>query len=174
MEVSANHIDYQLPNEQKKVQNFLDSVDNCQNTKFCAGVLDISDVGCGMSTYFEQTAAFLLQMDPVIKKNNKLKNVIIYEVTGTQSGVGTSGVSLCWHSNEEYGTLNPEQISELHDWRITNGTNRGGLNSHKSKKGTKNANAKGNFNKRRHKNNAWNKLKPKVLLLFKAAEIKAK
>ena len=52
LEVSANHIDYQLPNEQKKVQNFLDSVDNCQNTKFCADVLDISDVVWGMSTDF--------------------------------------------------------------------------------------------------------------------------
>ena len=154
-------------NEQTNVQNILESVDDCQNTKVCAAVSAISDVGCGMSTYFEQTAAFLLPMDPVTKKNNKLKNVIISEVTGTQSGVGTSGVSLCWHSNEEYGTLNPEQISELHDWRITNGTNRGGLNSQKSKKGTKNANGKGKFKKGKESNNAWNKLKRKVAASFK-------
>ena len=152
----------------------LDSVDDCKNPKVCADVSAISNIGPGMSTEFEKAVFFLLPRYLVAKKVIKEKNVVISEVTGTQSGVVTNGFSLCWHSKEEYGTLNSEQISELNDWRITNGTNRGGTNSHKSKKGTKNANAKGNFNKRRHKNNAWNKLKPKVLLLFKAAEIKAK
>ena len=63
---------------------------------------------------------------------------------------------------------------ELHDWRIANGTNRGGPNSHKSKKGTKNANGKGKLKKGRQNNNAWNKLKTKVVALVKATATKAK
>ena len=61
-----------------------------------------------------------------------------------------------------------EQILELHDWRIMNGTNREEPNAHKSKKVTKNANGKGKSKKGRHNNNAWNKLKPKVVELFKS------
>ena len=102
------------------------------------------------------------------RKAIKEKNVVIYEVKENQSGVGTSGVRLCWHSNEKYGTLNPEQISELHDWRIANGTNQGGPNTHKSKKGTNNANWKGKSRKVKHNNNDLNKLKTKVVALFKA------
>ena len=63
---------------------------------------------------------------------------------------------------------------ELHDWHITNGTNRGGPNSHKSKKGTKNANEKCNFKKVRQNNNAWNKLKTKVVALVKATATRVK
>ena len=110
----------------------LDSVDDCQNPKLCAAVSEISDIGRGMSTDFEKAGAFLLPTDPVANKSNKRKK-IIYEVTGTQSDVGTSGVSLHWHSNEYYGTLNPEQILELHDWCITNSTNRLGPHAHKIK-----------------------------------------
>ena len=77
----------------------LDSVDDCQNTKVYAAVSAISDVGRSMSTYFEKAAAFLLPTDPAAKKSNKIKNVVISKVTGTQSGVGASGVILRWHSN---------------------------------------------------------------------------
>ena len=109
MESAAEHIDFQLPNERTKVQNILESVDDCQNPKVCAAVSTISDIGHGMTTDFEKAAAFLLPTDPVAKKINKGKKVVISEVTGTQSGVGTIGISLCWHSNEECGTLNLEQ-----------------------------------------------------------------
>ena len=53
-----------MTNEQTEVQNMLDSVDECQNTKVYAAVSAISDVGCSMSTYFEKAAAFLLPTDP--------------------------------------------------------------------------------------------------------------
>ena len=67
-----------------------------------------------------------------------------------------------------------EQISELHDWRIKNGTNWGVPNSHKSKKGTKNANGKGKLKKGIQDNNARNKIKQKVVVLFKATATKTK
>ena len=70
--------------------------------------------------------------------------------------------------------MNPEQISELHNWSIANGTNQEGPNAHKSKKGAKNANGKGKFKKGRQNNNDWNKLKPKVVALVKAKANKAK
>ena len=70
-------------------------------------------------------------------------------VIGTQSGVGTSDISLYWHSNEECGTVNPEQRLELYDWRITNSTIQGGPNSQKWKIGKENDNGKGNFKKGR-------------------------
>ena len=127
-----------------------------------------------MSADFEKADVLLLPTDPVAKKSNKRKNVVISEVTGTQSGVGTSRFSLCWHSNEEYGTLNPEQRSELHDWHIKNGTNQGGPNYHKSKKVTNNSNGKGKFKKVIHNNNAWSKLEPKDVTLVKATAKKAK
>ena len=52
--------------------------------------------------------------------------------------------------------------------------NRGGPSAHKSKKGTKNDNGKGKFKTGRHNNNAWNKLKPKVVALVEATATKAK
>ena len=73
-EGAAKHIDYQLPNEQTKVQNLLDSVDDCQNTKVCTDFLAISKVGLGMSTDFEKADAFLLPTDPLTKKVIKEKN----------------------------------------------------------------------------------------------------
>ena len=66
--------------------------------------------------------------------------------------------------------MNPEQISELHDWRITNGRNQGQANAHKSKKGTKNSNGKGKFKKGRQNKNVSNKHKPKVVALVKATK----
>ena len=108
------------------------------------------------------------------RKEKKEKDVVISEVTDTQSGVGTSGVGLRWYSNERYRTLNPEQISELHDWHITNGMNRGGTNAHKSKKVTKNANGKVKFKKGKQNNNDLNKLKPKDVALVRSKETKAK
>ena len=110
----------------------------------------------------------------ILLQRKEIKNGVISEVTGSQSGVGTIEVSLCWKSNEEYGTLNLEQRLELHDWRITNGTNWGGPNAHKSKKGTNNANVKGKSNKVIQNNNYWNKLKPKVVESVKATETKSK
>ena len=96
-----------------------------------------------MSTDFEKAAAFLLPTDPVSKKSNKRKKVVISEITGTQSGVGTSGVSFRWHSNQEYGTFNTEQRSKIHYWGITNGTNWGVPNAHKSNYVTKNDDEEG-------------------------------
>ena len=70
--------------------------------------------------------------------------------------------------------MNPEQSLELHDWRIAKGTNQGGPNAQKIKKWTKDYNGKGKFKKGRQNNNAWNKLKPKVLELVKSTETRAK
>ena len=110
-----------------------DSIYYCQDLKVCADVLAISYVGRGMIPDFDNAASFLILMNPVTKKVNKRKKFVISEVTGTQSGVGTSGVILCWTSNEEYGTLNSEHKSEIHNWRIKNGTNWGGPKFHKGK-----------------------------------------
>ena len=60
LEGDAKNIDYQLPNGWTKVQNLLDSIYDCQYTKVCADVLDISNIGCGMSTEFDKAAVFLL------------------------------------------------------------------------------------------------------------------
>ena len=64
---ASEHIDYQLPNERMKVKNLLDSVDECQNPKVCAAVLDISNIVHGTSTEFDKAAVFLLPEDPVTK-----------------------------------------------------------------------------------------------------------
>ena len=74
----------------------LDFVYNYQNPRVCTAVSAISGVGRGMSTGFEKADAFLLPTNNVAKKSNKIKNVVIYEVTGTHSGVGTSEVILRW------------------------------------------------------------------------------
>ena len=49
----------------------IDFVDECQNPRVCAAVLATSDVGRGMSKYFEKTTNFLLPTDSVAKKRNK-------------------------------------------------------------------------------------------------------
>ena len=75
----------------------LDSIYDCQNTKVCAAVSAISDVGHGISTDFEKASDFLLPTNPVTKKINMRKIVVISKVIGIHSGVGTSGVRLHWH-----------------------------------------------------------------------------
>ena len=74
----------------------LDFVYNYQNPRVCTAVSTISGVGRGMSTGFEKADAFLLPTNNVAKKSIKKKNVVIYKVTGTRSGVGTSEVILHW------------------------------------------------------------------------------
>ena len=60
----------------------LDSIYDCQNTKVCANVSAISNVGRGMSTDFDKAAAFLLPTDHVTKESNERKNVLSLRLKG--------------------------------------------------------------------------------------------
>ena len=84
LEGTAEHLDYQLPNEWTKVKNRVDSVDDCQNSKVCAAVSAIFNVGRGMSTDFERAAAFLLPTYHVVKKVVKGKMLLSLKLQGTR------------------------------------------------------------------------------------------
>ena len=81
-ESDDNKIDYQLSNELAKVQNLINSAYDCQNLKVCAAISDISNVGCGMSTDFEKSSAFLLPTDSVAKQSNKRKMLLSLRLQG--------------------------------------------------------------------------------------------
>ena len=68
MESVAEHITFQLPDGRTRLQNLLDSTEECKDPKFLAQWSSVSDVPRGMNTDFEAAAAFLIPSDTVSKK----------------------------------------------------------------------------------------------------------
>jgi hypothetical protein len=132
LQAASEHIEYQLPNEHSRVGYLIDSIQN-NDPGLQAGLANVrSDKGPnGMRGDFEAMVAHILPYCPVSKKRtagSKRGHADISvtfaegdtaEVSsfGSKSGVGKSGVHLRFHKHKEYQLLNPEQKSELKDWR---------------------------------------------------------
>ena len=130
MQASAEHVQYQLPNEHSRV-GFLLEVIQCSGPGLQAAMASIkTDNGPeGMRNNFEATAAHLLPYDPVAKKRSsgqkrgsaQISSVMDPSPTTTKKpSIGKTGVHLCYYKTGEYRNLANEQKEELKGWRANN------------------------------------------------------
>ena len=130
MQASAEHVQYQLPNEHSRVGFLLEAI-QCSDPGLQAAMASImTDNGLeGMRNNFEATSAHLLPYDPVSKKRSsgqKRGSAQISSVMDTSNAtmkkpsIGKTGVHLCYYKAGEYRNLSREQKEELEEWRATN------------------------------------------------------
>jgi hypothetical protein len=132
MQSCAQYVEYQLPTEHTRVGYLLEGI-QCNDAGLQAAMasvkLDTTPL-TGKRNDFEAAASHLLPYDPVAKKRSTvnlkrgagdISNTTGAEISsfGAKEGIGSSGVHLRWHTNEEYGDLSPDQAEELREWRKT-------------------------------------------------------
>ena len=153
MQVAAEHITYQMPNEHSRVGYLLDAI-SCSDAGLQAAMASIKtdQDPNGLRNNFEATATHLLPYNPVQKKRSnhaggKRGAADILTVTfeeadvsafGAKKGIGKTGVHLRYHPKPEYNKLTTNQKDELREWRETTGggKNKGKKSPHKKQKGT--------------------------------------
>ena len=122
MQRCAEHVPYQVPNERTRVMHLLNGIKSSDAELLSAiAVIKSDDEPGGRIERFEDTAAFLIQFDPVTKKRQKSGTIgRQHQVAGVElkKGIGKTGVALRYHSKEEYRKLTDEQKMELKEWRI--------------------------------------------------------
>ena len=114
MQASAEHVQYQLPNEHSRVGI------QCSDPGLQAAMASIkTDNGPeDMRNNFEATTAHLLPYDPVAKKRSsgykrnstQISSLIdVSDATTKKPSIGKTGEHLHYHKNSEYKTLTQEQ-----------------------------------------------------------------
>ena len=127
MQASAEHVQYQVPNEHSRVGFLLEAI-QCSDPGVQAAMASIkTDNGLeGMRSNFEATAVHLLPYDPVDNKRTsgeKRSSAQISSVVDTSNAtkkkpsVGRTGVHLHYYKTAEYRNPNQEQKDELSEWR---------------------------------------------------------
>ena len=122
MQASAEHVQYQLPNEHSRV-GFLLEVIQCSDAGLQAAMASIkTDNGPeGMRNNFEATAAHLLPYDPVAKKRSNGQKRGAAQIssvmdptpnTTKKPSIGKTGVHLCYYKTGEYRNLTNAQKEE--------------------------------------------------------------
>ena len=111
MQASAEHVQYQLPNEHSRVGFLLEAI-QCSDPGLQTAMAHIkTDNGPeGMRNNFEATAAHLLPYDSVVKKrsNGYKRNstqisslMEVSDATTKKPSIGKTGVHLHYHKNSE-------------------------------------------------------------------------
>ena len=119
LQASAEHVQYQLPNEHSRVKFLLEAI-QCSDPRLQAAMAGIkTDNGPeGMRNNFEATAAHLLSYDPVAKKRSsgykrgstQISSLMeVSDATTKTPSIGKTDVHLCYHRNSEYRTLTQQQ-----------------------------------------------------------------
>ena len=127
MQASAEHVQYQLPNEHSRVGFLLEAI-QCSDAGLQSVIASIKTVNGSedMKNNFEATAAHLLPYDSVAKKRSsgqKRNSTQISSVVETSNAttkklsIEKTGVHLSYYKTAEYKALNQEQKDELRKWR---------------------------------------------------------
>ena len=139
MQLCAEHIAYQLPNEHTRVGYLLEGI-QCSDPGLQAAMASVrtDDGPNGMRNDFEKAAAHLLPYDPVARKRaagTKRPAANISDTRGMHGpnaseieisdatskdrkvSIGKTGVHLQYHTNSEYRELSTSQKKELSEWR---------------------------------------------------------
>ena len=146
-EKCAEHVEYQLPNENTRVGYLLEGI-QCSDAGLQAAMASVrtDDGPTGMRNTFETAAVHLLPYDPVAKKRRNASkrdagqsssveintdDANASSTTGNKKKqiIGSTGVHLCYHTKEEYSALTKEQKQELREWRMTNPNPKAGVGS---------------------------------------------
>ena len=130
MKRCSEHVSYQLPNEETRVRNVLDNIEN-GNAGLNAAIAQVrtDDGKEGMLKNFEKAAAYVIPWCPVVKRksagNKRKGDAIVSAAVGEnpnpnprkKARVGRTGVELRYHKRDEYETLSIPQKDELAEWR---------------------------------------------------------
>ena len=130
MQASAEHVQYQLPNEHSRVGFLLEAI-QCSDAGLQAAMAKVKTYNGpqGMRNNFEATAAHLLPYDPVAKKRSsgqKRNSTQISSVVETSNAttkkpsIGKTGVHLHYYKAAEYKAINQEQKDEIRVWKANN------------------------------------------------------
>ena len=123
MQASAEHVQYQVPNEHSRVGFLLEAI-QCSDPGLQDAMASIkTDNGLeGMRNNFEATAAHLLPYDPVAKKRSggqkrgaaQISSVMDPSPTTTKKpSIGKTEVHFHYYKTGEYRNLTIEQKEEL-------------------------------------------------------------
>ena len=129
----AEQVPHQLPNARSRVIHLIDAI-QCTDPALQAAIAHVksNDTPTGMMSDFEETAAYLLQFDPVSKKRpgNRTGGNRQQQIAGVDQSLvgdgqmkknkGKTGVELRYHKPESYRLLSDEQKQELKEWRQNN------------------------------------------------------
>ena len=122
MQRCAEHVPYQVPNERTRVMHLLNGIKSSDAELLSAiAVIKSGDTPGGKIESFEDTAAFLIQFDPIARKRQKSGSTgRQHQVAGVElkKGTGKTGVAFRYHSKDEYRRLNDDQKLELKEWRL--------------------------------------------------------
>ena len=133
MSACAEHIQYQLPNNEYSRVGFLLDAIQCADAGLQATMASVkTDNGLnGLQNIFERAVSHLLPYDPVAKKQAtgikrgsaliSLAEVLDGPTTtiatnDSKPSIGKTGVHLCCHKHHEYKKLMQEQHCELSEW----------------------------------------------------------
>ena len=119
MQASAEHVQYQLPNEHSRVGFLLEAI-QCSDPGLQAAMASIKTDNSleGMRNNFEATAPRLLPYDPVAKKRSSGQKRGSAEIssemdtsnaTMKKPSIGKSGVHLPYYKTGEYRNVTREQ-----------------------------------------------------------------
>jgi hypothetical protein len=131
MQECARHVDFQLPNDLTRVDHLLRAIkcnDFALNT---AKAIIEKDYGPGgMMHDFEQAASYLVQYDPVAKKQREsqsgkrnsneisaMKAEASVKTASSKPSTGKTGVEFRFYTAREYNKLTGPQKDELREWR---------------------------------------------------------
>ena len=128
MQASAEHVQYQLPNEHSRVGFLLEAI-QCSDPGLQAAMASIkTDNGPeGMRNNFEATAAHLLPYDPVANQRSsgqkrgsaQISSVMDPSPTSTKKpSIGKTGVHLHYFKTGEYRNVTNGQKEEVKEWRV--------------------------------------------------------
>ena len=128
MKEAAEHVPFQLPNEFTRVGFLLAGItsSNAGLQAAMANIKSNADLTSETSKrhHFELAATYLQPFCPVLKKfpsGTKRDAIEISDVSGsgfgTKPSAGKTGVSLQYHTFDEYQTLTQPQKDELRDWQ---------------------------------------------------------
>jgi hypothetical protein len=148
MQASAEHVQYQLPNEHSRVGFLLDAIQSSDaGLQAAMASVRTDNRPHGMRNNFEEAATHILPYDPVAKKRTiglkrDAANISavseteeISATTGKKPSIGRTGVHLRYHKLHEYKALTSEQRDELREWRNKNpGNEKAGGTKAKAKK----------------------------------------
>ena len=119
MQASAEHVQYQLPNEHSRVGFLLEAI-QCSDPGLQAAMASIKTDNSleGMRNNFEATAPHLLPYDPVAQKRSsgqkrgsaEMSSVMdTSNATMKKPSIGKSGVHLPYYKTGEYRNVTGEQ-----------------------------------------------------------------
>jgi hypothetical protein len=119
---AAHHVAYKLPNERRRVTQFLDSMAS-QDPELLAAIAAVKQDDPGMCNSFEQTVTFISPSDPVARKKQSNKRpaaeISATFVDGQLRQRGSTGVEFRWYKRKEFVALNEAQKEELKGWAAT-------------------------------------------------------